>query len=45
LLCFQVQVGMGQDKRMDEVIYVLGHYCFATFDGTVALEELVTSGC
>lgn len=44
LLCFQVQVGMGQDKRMDEVIYVLGHYCFATFDGTVALEELVTSG-
>ena len=41
LLCFYVDTGLGSNKRMDEHIYLLGHYCFTAFDGTAALEELL----
>ena len=44
LLCFYVDTGLGSNKRMDEHIYLLGHYCFTAFDGTAALEELLQKG-
>ena len=44
LLCFYVDVGLGANRRMDELIYVLGQYCFSAFDGKAALDELTKQG-
>lgn len=44
LLCFYVDMGYGSTKRMDEHIYLLGHYCFTAFNGNAALDELLQQG-
>ncbi|MCH5174268.1 MAG: ATP-dependent helicase [Prevotellaceae bacterium] len=44
LLCYFVEIGIGTGKRMSEHAYMLRQYCFPTFDGMKAEEELVREG-
>ncbi len=44
LLCFYTDTGLDSTKRMDEIIYLLKHYCFTAFDGAAALDELIQRG-
>ncbi|MBQ0023695.1 MAG: DEAD/DEAH box helicase [Prevotellaceae bacterium] len=44
LLCFYVSYGLGANKRMSEHLYVLTKYCFTTFNGEAALQELLEHG-
>ena len=44
LLCYFVEIGVGTGKQMNEHAYMLRQYCFPTFDGTKAEEELLRKG-
>lgn len=44
LLCYYVGVGLGTNRRMNEHLYVLNRYCFSSFKGQSALDELMDTG-
>lgn len=44
LMCYYVSIGAGSLKKMSEHLYVISRYCFATFNGRAALDELVEKG-